>query len=436
MTELKDMSEAELRAFHARAREAYDTFCAGGLKLDMTRGKPASDQLDLSNALLRLPDNVDYTLADGTDARNYGGSLQGIAEARALFSDMLGAPAEQIIVGNNSSLALMHDCILYAMMKGVEGSGSAWKDADKVTFLCPVPGYDRHFGICEDYGIEMIPVEMTGDGPDMDAVERLVTDPSVRGMWCVPKYSNPSGDVYSDETVRRLASMKTGASDFRLFWDNAYALHLLTEPRAEILNILEVCADAGHPDRAFVFGSTSKITFGGGGLALFASSPANVAWLVARMSKRSIGPDKLNQLRHVRYLKDPAGLDALMARHCALIRPKFETVYAAFNKHLAGTGAATWTKPGGGYFISVDVIDGCATRVVELAKDAGIALVPAGATFPYGNDPRDRNIRVAPTYPDLADIEKASEGIALAILTGVSEKLIADLEQGATAKTA
>ena len=425
MTELKDLPTEELRKFHKQAHESFDAFCATGLKLDMTRGKPSSEQLDVSNALLRLPDNLDYHLADGTDARNYGGGTQGIAEARALFSTMMGAPAEQIVIGNNSSLALMHDCILYAMMKGVTGSIRPWKDEEKVTFLCPVPGYDRHFAICEEYGIEMISIELTGDGPDMDAVEKHVADPSVKGMWCVPKYSNPSGENYSDDTVRRLAAMKTAAPDFRLFWDNAYALHMLTEPRAEILNMLEVCAEAGHPDRAYVFGSTSKITFGGGGLALFAASPENVSWLASRMGKRSIGPDKLNQLRHVRYLKDMAGLEALMERHCALIRPKFEAVYAAFDKHLAGTGAATWSKPGGGYFVNVDVIDGCAERVIELSGEAGIALVPAGATYPYGNDPRDRNIRVAPTFPETDDVVKASEGIALAILIGVSEHLLA-----------
>jgi len=321
MSLLTDLSTADLRQFQKNVREEYDAFCARGLKLDMTRGKPSTKQLDLSNALLRLPDNLDHDLSDGSDARNYGGSLQGIPEVRELFSDLLGAPAEQIIVGNNASLALMHDCIVYGLLKGVPESDAPWSQADKIAFICPVPGYDRHFAICEEYGIEMIPVEMTGEGPDMDEVERLVSDPSVRGMWCVPKYSNPSGETYSDETVRRLAAMKTGAPDFRLFWDNAYALHNLTEPRREILNILELCERAGNRDRAFVFGSTSKITFGGGGLALFASSPANIAWLVASMQKRTIGADKLNQLRHVRYLKDIAGLDQLMARHRAVILP-------------------------------------------------------------------------------------------------------------------
>ncbi len=433
---LTDLSLPDLSVFHERVRKDYDAFCARGFTLDMTRGKPSTEQLDLSNALMRLPDNIDHQLADGSDARNYGGSPQGIAEARELFRDVLGAPVEQIIVGNNASLALMHDCIVYALLKGVAGGEAPWREAGKIAFICPVPGYDRHFAICEEYGIDMIPVDMTGEGPDMDEVERLAANPSIKGMWCVPKYSNPSGETYSNETVRRLAAMKTGAADFRLFWDNAYALHNLTEPRREILNILEVCEKAGNHDRPFVFGSTSKITFGGGGLALFASSPANIAWLVASMQKRTIGPEKLNQLRHVRYLKDMAGLDQLMERHRAVISPKFEAVYEVFDTHLEGAGAASWSKPEGGYFISVDVIDGCAARVIELAKQAGVALVSAGATFPYGKDPRDRNIRIAPTCPELSEIELAGEGIALAILLGVSEKLLAGHAEKTTTRSA
>lgn len=436
MTLLSDLSTAELRELHDTVRKDYDAFCARGLQLDMTRGKPSAEQLDLSNALLRLPDNQDYTLADGSDARNYGGGVQGLPELRALFSDVLGAPVERIIAGNNSSLALMHDCIVYALLKGVADGDAPWREVEKISFICPVPGYDRHFAICETFGIQMTAVEMTGDGPDMDEVEHLVMAPDVKGMWCVPKYSNPSGDTYSDETVRRLAAMKTGASDFRLFWDNAYALHNLTEPRREILNILEVCAEAGHPDRPFVFGSTSKMTLAGAGPALFASSAANIAWLAAHMQKRSIGPDKLNQLRHVRFLKDVGGLYALMARHRDLIVPKFEAVYAAFDRHLAGTGAATWSRPEGGYFVSVDVIDGCAKRVVELSGQAGVALVPAGATFPYGHDPRDRNLRVAPTYPALADLRPAGEGIGLSILLAVSEKLLGERTSEKSAKSA
>ena len=428
MTELENMSEADLRAFNERVRAAYDAFRDRGLALDMTRGKPSSAQLDLSNALLRLPDNVDYHLADGSDARNYGGGVQGIPEARELFREVLGAPIEQIIIGGNSSLALMHDCIVYALLTGVPGGDTPWNENEATKFICPVPGYDRHFAICEDFGIEMITVEMTGEGPDMDEVERAAADPLVKGIWCVPKYSNPTGETYSDDTVRRLASMKTGAPDFRLFWDNAYALHNLTEPRREILNVLEETAKAGNPDRAFVFGSTSKITFGGGGLALFASSAANIAWLTARMQKRTIGPDKLNQLRHVRYLKDVAGLDQLMDRHRQLIAPKFEAIYEAFDEHLAGTGAANWKTPEGGYFISVDVPDGCAAQVIQLCAEAGVTLTPAGSTYPYGKDPNDRNIRVAPTYPDIADVRVAGEGLALAILVTVSDSLLSTLK--------
>ncbi|HDL17010.1 MAG TPA: aminotransferase class I/II-fold pyridoxal phosphate-dependent enzyme [Rhizobiales bacterium] len=426
MPELKDLPTPDLREFHERCVNDFAAFRTRAMKIDMTRGKPSTAQLDLSNALLRLPENVDYHLADGSDARNYGGPVQGLPEARELFTGLLGAPAGQIIVANNSSLALMHDCIAYALLRGVPGGSAPWRDWEKTSFLCPVPGYDRHFAICEEYGIDMIPVEMTGSGPDMDEVERLVVSREVKGMWCVPKYSNPSGDIYDDETVRRLAAMKAGAADFRLFWDNAYALHNLSDARADILNILEVCEQAGAPDRAFVFGSTSKITFGGGGLGLFASSMANVAWLAGAMKKRSIGPDKLNQLRHVRYLKDAAGLDRLMESHRDIIAPKFRAVDGVFNTHLEGTGAATWTRPEGGYFISVNVMDGCARRVVELANQAGVALVPAGATFPYGKDPRDRNLRVAPTYPALADLAPASEGIALSILLAVTEKLLSE----------
>lgn len=421
---LADLTTEELNEYHARIQARHDTFRARGISLDITRGKPSPEQLDLSNALLRLPDNVDYHLADGGDARNYYGSVQGLPEVRKLFSGILGAPAEQIVIGNNSSLALMHDCIVYALLKGVQDSTAPWRETKSITFLCPVPGYDRHFAICEEFGIHMIAVPMTGAGPDMDEVERLVADPNVKGMWCVPKYSNPTGETYSDEVIHRIAAMDCGAPDFRLFWDNAYPLHNLNEPRKEIPNILDLCRDAGHQDRAFVFGSTSKITFAGGGLALFASSPANVDWLTARMSKRTIGPDKLNQLRHVRYLKDVAGLDELMEHHRSIIVPKFATIDTLFIEHLEGTGAATWTKPEGGYFISVDVVDGCAKRVVELASDAGIALVPAGATFPYGNDPEDRNLRIAPTFPQIDELKIAAEGIALSILLAVSEKIL------------
>ena len=415
MTTIADRNPADLADLHARARDAYEAFKARGLKLDMTRGKPSPEQLDLAAGMLGLAGNGDYVTQAGEDARNYGGQ-QGIAEVRALFTHLLDAPADQIVVGDNSSLAMMHDSIAWALLTGVPGSVKPWSKESDVAFLCPVPGYDRHFALCEAYGIRMIPVPMTGQGPDMDVVEAAVADPAVRGMWCVPKYSNPSGETYSDETVRRLAAMKTAAPDFRLFWDNAYAVHHLTPERVKVADILSLCAEAGNPDRAFVFASTSKITLAGAGLAFFASSPDNVRWYLARASKRTIGPDKLNQLRHVRFLRDAAGLDAHMDAHRALLAPKFAAVEEALSRHLAGTGAARWTKPEGGYFITVDARDGTASEVVRLAKDAGLALTPAGATSPYGRDPRDSVLRLAPSYPSLKDCTAAAEGIAVCIL--------------------
>ena len=428
MTRIVDLSNAELQALHRRARAEYDAFRGRGLRLDMTRGKPAPDQLDLANEMLTLAGNRDYFAEAGDDARNYG-VLQGLPEARALFAPMLGAPAAQIFVADNSSLAVMHDCIVWALLKGVPGGTSAWGSTvvqqTAPAFICPVPGYDRHFALCEEYRIRMLPVALTGHGPDMDAVEALVADPSVKAMWCVPKYSNPTGEVYSAETVRRLAAMRTGAADFRLFWDNAYAVHHLTGQRREIPSILNACAAAGNPDRAFVFGSTSKITLAGAGLAFFASSPANLAWFMARAFKRTIGSDKLNQLRHVRFLRDQAGLMRHMDRHRALLAPKFNAVEAALDQRLAGTGAASWARPEGGYFISLDAVPGTAKAVVALARDAGLALTAAGSTWPNGHDPHDSNLRLAPTFPSLADVTAASEAIALCILLAAIEQQIA-----------
>lgn len=418
---IPDLSSADLDALSARVRADYDAFRARGLKLDMTRGKPAPEQLDLAEGMLALPGNRDHFAEAGDDARNYGG-VQGLPEVRALFSGPLGAPAQNIVVGDNASLAMMHDAIVWALLKGVPGSAKPWSKETEIAFLCPVPGYDRHFAICEEYGIRMIPVPLTGDGPDMARVEELVRDPAVKGMWCVPKYSNPSAESYSDETIRRLAAMKTGAPDFRLFWDNAYVLHHLTETKREILNVLDACAEAGNPDRAFVFASTSKMTLAGAGLAFFASSDANVKWWLARASKRTIGPDKLNQLRHVRFLKDEAGLVAHMDKHRALLAPKFDAVTSALMAKLANTGAARWIKPEGGYFISVDVVDGAASRVVTLAKEAGLLLTGAGATWPYGKDPHDANLRLAPSFPSLKDVTAASEGIAICILLAAIEQ--------------
>jgi DNA-binding transcriptional MocR family regulator len=424
MTQLADMPNAELQALRRQVRAAYDAFRARGLKLDMTRGKPAADQLDLAEAMLTLPGNRDHFTEAGDDARNYG-LLQGLPEARALFAPLLGAPPSQVIVNDNASLAVMHDCIVWSLLKGVPGGTGPWTNP---AFICPVPGYDRHFALCEEFGIRMLPVPMTGQGPDMDAVEALARDPSVKAMWCVPKYSNPTGDVYSQETVQRLASMRTGAPDFRLFWDNAYTVHHLTEHRHDIANILEACAAAGHPDRPFIFASTSKITLAGAGLAFFGASPANVAWYLARMFKRTIGSDKLNQLRHVRFLKDQAGLMRHMDAHRALLAPKFAAVQSALENHLAGTGAATWAHPQGGYFISLDAMPGTAKQVVALARDAGLALTAAGSTWPHGDDPNDSNLRLAPTFPSLADVTAASEGIALCVLLAAIDRISAGRE--------
>lgn len=401
--------------------EEYAAFKAKGLKLNLTRGKPSAAQLDLSADLLAIPGSTDYLAADATDCRNYG-NLQGLAEARSLFAELLGAPASQVLVANNSSLALMHDAVVYSLLKGTCDSATPWTKQGEIAFLCPVPGYDRHFRICEDYGIRMVPVRLSEDGPDMEEVERRVaTDAAIKAIWCVPKYSNPTGAVYSDAVIERLAAMKTAAPDFRLFWDNAYAVHHLTDERLEIANILEACARHQHANRPFVFASTSKITLAGAGLALFASSPDNIKWMLARLTPRTIGPDKLNQLRHVRFLKNHAGILAIMEKHRALIAPKFQKVLDIFDKKLSGLPDVRWTRPKGGYFISLDVPQGCARRVVALAKDAGIELTPAGATYPHGKDPHDRNIRIAPTFPDLPEVTFAAEGVCLCIHLAIGE---------------
>ena len=415
-----------------KVQESYDAFKAKGLKLDLTRGKPSSAQLDLSVELLALPGVTDFRDEGAADCRNYG-NLQGIPEARRLFSGMLGAPPEQVVVGNNSSLSTMHDAVMYSLLKGTCDSATPWSKQGEITFLCPVPGYDRHFRICEDYGIRMIPVPMKDDGPDMDVVEQLAaTDASIKGMWCVPKYSNPTGAVYSDAVIERLAAMKTAATDFRLYWDNAYAVHHLTDERIEIANVIELCKHHGHPNRPFVFASTSKITLAGSGLALFASSKENVKWLLARFVPRTIGPDKINQLRHVRFLKEEAAMMRLMDQHRSLIAPKFQKVLDIFDEKLAHVAEVEWTRPKGGYFITLYVPKGCARRVVALAKEAGVEITPAGATHPYGNDPDDRTIRIAPTFPVLSEVAQAADGVALCVLLAASEKVaipLSNMEQ-------
>lgn len=421
MSELAKLSREDLKKKHDDFVARHAAFAARGLKLNMARGKPSPEQLDLANDMFDLVGRDNFTTAGGVDGRNYE-LLTGAPEARALFAPILGAPADNVIAAYNSSLALMHDSVVFALLHGVPG-GTPWsKQATK--FLCPVPGYDRHFTICERYGITMVSVPLRDDGPDMDVVERLVKDdPAVKGIWCVPKHSNPTGAVYGDATIDRLAAMNAAAPDFRIFWDNAYALHDLVDG-VRIANILEACEEQGHPNRVFVYSSTSKITFAGAGVGLFAASKENVAWMTKAMSARTIGPDKLNQLRHVRLLKDEAGLREHMKKHRALLAPKFERVQAAFAEALEGTGVATWTKPRGGYFVSLDVLPGCAAKVVELAKQAGIVLTPAGATHPYGKDPDDTNIRIAPSYPSLSEIKDAAEGIALSVLVATTAKLL------------
>jgi DNA-binding transcriptional MocR family regulator len=400
------------------ARRAYDEFKQRGMKLDMSRGKPSPEQLDLSKPLLGALD--DCRGEDGTDVRNYSLVL-GLPEARALWSSLLETPAAQVVAEGNSSLALMHDVIVYSLLHGRPGQ-KPWKDAGPVTFLCPVPGYDRHFSICESYGIKMIAVPMDERGPDLAAVrERVAEDASVKGMWCVPKYSNPSGTVYSDDVVNALAGMKAAAPDFTLMWDDAYRLHHLTERKQRVANVLEACAQAGHPDRAIVFASTSKVTFAGAGMAALAASPANVAWWQKHVSIRTIGPDKVNQLRHVRYLKDRATVETLMDRHRALLKPKFDAVEAEFAQQLSKLADVSWTHPEGGYFVDLVTPQGRAKRTVELAKALGITLTPAGAAYPYGKDPEDRHIRIAPSFPSLEEIKLAAQGVCLALRVAIDE---------------
>lgn len=398
-------------------QERYDAFAGRKLKLDMTRGKPSAEQLDLAAALMTNLTADDVKAADGTDVRNYGG-LDGLPELKSIFAGILEAPPAQIIIGGNASLQMMHDTVVRALLFGVPDGAGPWRSAPGTTvkFLCPSPGYDRHFAICQHLGVEMIVVNLGSDGPDVEQIERLVaTDASIKGMWCVPKYSNPTGTTYSDAVVARLAAMKTAAPDFRLFWDNAYAVHDLYGETDRLANIIEACERAGHPNRPLVFASTSKISFAGAGVAAMASSPANIADAKRHLAIQTIGPDKINQLRHARFFGDVEGVRRHMAKHAELLRPKFEAVARVFERELGGKGIATWTKPNGGYFISLDTPDGCAKEVVRLAGAAGVSLTAAGATFPYGKDPRDRNIRVAPTMPPLEQVELAMEIVAVCV---------------------
>lgn len=423
MKPIKDYSIESLKSLQEELEEKYQESCSKNLKLNMSRGKPAPSQLDLSNGLLDKMHT--YTLADGTDARNYG-ILEGIPECRDLFAGLLGIDPQKIILGGNSSLNVMFDTMSFLCLFGTAGC-EPWlyhkHNGTPVKFLCPVPGYDRHFTICEELGIEMIPVELKEDGPDMERVMELAAnDPYIKGIWCVPLHSNPQGVCYSDKTVKQLASMKTAAKDFRIFWDNAYGVHHIYE-EVPLRDIIEECELSGNPDRVYYFFSTSKISFPGAGVALVASSPGNIKELKKHMSAQTIGHDKLNQLRHVQFFKTPQNLRSHMEKLSQVLKPKFDLVLNKLEKDLSGTGLAGWSHPKGGYFISLDTLPGCAKRTVELARNAGVTLTGAGATYPYGEDPKDSNIRIAPTYPNLKELEKAMDIFTVCVKIAGIEKI-------------
>ncbi|UCD78030.1 MAG: aminotransferase class I/II-fold pyridoxal phosphate-dependent enzyme [Desulfobacterales bacterium] len=424
MTDFKTLSNQQLQQLKDSLLDQYHGFKSRGITLDITRGKPCSEQLDLALEMLDCVNSRDYQTEDGMDSRNYGG-VDGIPEAKKLFSQYLEVTPEEIIIGGNSSLNLMHDTFMRAMIKGVSDDGPPWGKLPKIKFLCPSPGYDRHFFICDYLGLEMIPVEMNAAGPDMDVIEKMVAeDESIKGIWCVPKYSNPTGAVYSDEVVDRLASMPTKAADFRIFWDNAYTVHHLDDKPARLKNILAACKKAGNPDRVLIFGSTSKIAFAGSGVAMMAGSEKNMALLRKQISFQTIGPDKLNQLRHVKFFRDMAGIQNHMQKHRAILKPKFDAVQSVLQEELAGKNIAQWSNPAGGYFVSIDTMEGCAAAVVELAAEAGVKLTPAGSTYPYMQDPLDRNIRIAPSFPPVKDVLAAMQLLCICIQLVSIDKLM------------
>ena len=419
------LGRSDLVAQHDQQTRNYADLQAKGLKLDLTRGKPSPAQLDLSNALLSLPGD-DFRDGDGTDTRNYGG-LHGLPELRAIFGELLGIPVQNLIAGNNASLELMHDVVVFSMLHGGVDSTRPWIAEPTVKFLCPSPGYDRHFAITETLGIEMIPVPMREDGPDVDLIEELVaSDPGVKGMWCVPVYSNPTGVTFAWETVRRLVQMKTAANDFRLMWDNAYAVHTITHDFERNIDVLGLAEAAGNPNRPLVFASTSKITFAGAGVSFFGGSLGNIAWYLQYAGKKSIGPDKVNQLRHLRFFGDADGVRLQMQRHQQILAPKFAAVLDILEDRLGESKIASWTEPKGGYFVSLDVLAGTAKRTIALAKDAGIAVTEAGSAFPYRKDPEDKNIRIAPSFPTEPELRDAVDGLATCALLAATEALLKD----------
>jgi DNA-binding transcriptional MocR family regulator len=407
----------------ATLKEQFEEAKAKKLALDMTRGKPGSEQLDLALPMLDLVTSSDYKTIGGADSRNYGG-LDGIPEIKELFKDLLEvSTTSEVVVGGNSSLTLMHDTIARCVSHGNSSSTKPWGKLESVKFLCPSPGYDRHFSICEHFGIEMITVENKNNDLDIDKIEELVaSDHSIKGIWVVPKYGNPTGTSVSDDVVDRLAKMNTAANDFRIFWDNAYTVHHLSDDVDVIKNIFNASKSAGNPDRVFILGSTSKITFAGSGVAAIGGSEVNMNWVRKQLAISTIGPDKINQVRHSRFFGDFIGLKNHMKKHAALIKPKFEMVNSILENRLGGKGLAQWTNPKGGYFISLDTNEGCAKRVVALASEAGVKLTAAGATFPYKNDPRDTNIRLAPTLPSIQEIQQAMEIVCLCVEIAESEK--------------
>ncbi len=419
---LAEMSARELMEFKKETQREYEACKGKGLKLDMSRGKPAKAQLDLSNALLALPGDASV-LMDGVDARNYG-NIDGLPSCKRLFAEILGVKPEEVFAAGNASLNLMYDLVAKAYTHGLLHSKKPWSKLEKVKFLCPVPGYDRHFTICASFGAEMINIPMNDEGPDMDLVEELVADPAVKGIWCVPKYSNPSGIVYSDATVKRLASLRPAAPDFTIIWDNAYCVHEFEGEFVPFVNILAACAEAGNPDMVFEFASTSKITFPGAGVACFACSEANMSYMKKLLNAQVISYDKMNQLRHVLFLKDMATTLEHMKKHAAIMKPKFDIVVEALGREVAPLGIARFHAPRGGYFISLDVMDGCAKRVHQLMKEAGVVMTGAGATFPYGVDPDDRNLRIAPSFPPEAELRDAAEALCICIKLASAEKLI------------
>mgnify|MGYP002713786705 FL=1 len=417
---LSDLDPTQFSELAQRTRQQYDELKARNLNLDLTRGKPSSEQLDFSNALLSLPGEGDYTDNTGVDVRNYGG-LTGIADIRELWAEALGIDPDNLIAGDSSSLNIMFDLISWSYIWGNNDSPRPWKDEETVKWICPVPGYDRHFAITEHFGFEMVQVPMTSTGPDMDAVEELVKDPQVKGMWTVPVFGNPTGVTFAPEVVEKLAAMETAAPDFRIVWDNAYAIHTLTGAQTDNPDVIALAEKHGNPNRFWYMSSTSKITLAGSGVAFFASSKANLEWYASHASIRGIGPNKVNQLAHARLLGDVQGLQTLMKQHASSLAPKFEAVVGILQDRLGEFGVTQWTEPEGGYFISLDVLDGSATRVWELAKDAGITLTKAGASFPGGVDEKDQNIRLAPSLPPLDEVRTAMDGVATCVLLACVE---------------